>query len=243
VFAAPVLIAGLVMLDRVTLRRRLPSLLATTGALFALAVYATQYSDAGNAWGGRYLAIGLPIVTPLAAVGILRGLERLPRSSRAASALAMAVIVVALAASAVTSIYRQHVYASAVQELVVDATHGIDQQASDGPGENLGPVAPGDGDPRPVVLATERALGRLLWPRVRAERWLTALGDDVPLTAHRLRDAGVTRLVVVTVDPDRVTAQLADWYRADSGAKRVTVSFAYGGDAALQPAVVVFTAR
>jgi hypothetical protein len=237
VFAAPVLIAGWVMLDRATLHRALPSLLAVTGLLFALAVFATQYADAGNAWGGRYLAVGLPVVTPLAAVGIFRGLQNLPRSSRTVSTLAMAVIVVALAAGAVTSLYEEHVYVSAVQQLTVDATR--DDAGTGAPSS----AAPGDGDPRPVVLATEKAFGRLLWSRVREERWLTATGDDVPVFAHRLRDAGVRRLVVVTADPALVIAQLEPWYSTSDGAQRVKVSFPLRRDAAPQPAVIVFIAR
>ena len=225
--ASPVLLVGLVMLDRAVVRRPMPALLAATALLFTLAVFATQYSDAGNAWGGRFLAVGLPVVTPLASIGLIGGLRSLPRASRRLATVGVVAMVVAMGAMAIASLVTDHRFTESMRTTVAAVTARR---------------APGDGDPRPVVLAGDRATGRLLWSLAIEQRWLTARDDDVVLHASRLRAAGVRRLVVITADPQRVIEQLRPWYDAPDGVDRVSVMVPFGRRVTLAVAVVTFDA-
>ena len=225
--ASPVLLVGLVMLDRAVVRRPMPALLAATALLFTLAVFATQYSDAGNAWGGRFLAVGLPVVTPLASIGLIGGLRSLPRASRRLATVGVVSMVVAMGAMAIASLVTDRRFTESMRTTVAAVTARS---------------APGDGDPRPVVLAGERASGRLLWSLAIEQRWLTSRDDDVALHASRLRAAGVRRLVVITPNPQRVIEQLRPWYDAPDGVDRVSVMVPFGRRVTLAVAVVTFDA-
>lgn len=69
--AFPIGFAGLLAIDRATLQTSAARILFGTFALFALAVLATQYASGGTAeWGGRYFAIGLPLLVPVALLAL-----------------------------------------------------------------------------------------------------------------------------------------------------------------------------
>lgn len=69
--AFPIGCAGLLAVDRATLATTTVRVLLGTFALFSLAVLATQYANGGTAeWGGRYFAIGLPLLVPVALLAL-----------------------------------------------------------------------------------------------------------------------------------------------------------------------------
>ncbi len=79
VFAFPVLFAGLAVLRRDALRDMTPMFLLVVATIFFVAVIFTQYGVGGSVeWGGRYFAIGVPLVCPVA----LDSLRRVASASR-----------------------------------------------------------------------------------------------------------------------------------------------------------------
>ena len=85
--AAPVLAAGLVALRRSCLRPLGAGLAFTTFAVFALLVAATQYARGGSGeWGGRYFALGLPVLVPVALLALAEAGARLDAVTRRAAA-------------------------------------------------------------------------------------------------------------------------------------------------------------
>jgi hypothetical protein len=104
-------------------------------------------------------------------------------------------------------------------------------------------VPAGDGDARPVVVVTNRSTGRLLYRRTEHERWLTVLESDLPLYGGRLRDAGIRRIVLVTSDPDRSSAQLGALYRQVGEPYWASVSLPFGRTATLSEATIILEAR
>ncbi len=254
--AAPVLVCGLVALDRATLTGRPVPVgpAAPTGAagpaaasngggapdgaavlvagctlvLFVLAVLATQYADAGNSWGGRFLALGIPLLGPFAAAGLGRLHAAVPAGDRRVLTGSLVVVSVALGAMAWGSIRADQRAAVAVDDLVVTATDGL---------------TAGDGDLRPVVVATEKGFGRLLWPRVRDQRWLLVPVDGLADRGPLLRAAGIERLALLTPDPAAAAAALAPWYDAAGPPVRTVVRSPGQADTVLAPAAVVLVAR
>ncbi len=227
VLTAPVMFAGLLLIDRSFWAEPAAVVAAVTATLFAIAVAATQYGDAGSAWGGRYFAVGLPMVTPLAAVGLSRAYASLPVATRRSALVGTIGVSFALAAMASSSLLADHRFAAATQQAVAVATAG---------------AAPGDGDPRPVVIAGDRAFGRLLWPLVRDQRWVTDEGNLAPV-ASGMRNAGIRMLTVITPRPKQAIDQLAPWYVATNGVTRVSVDVPFGRRVTLDVGVVTFTAR
>ena len=227
VLTAPVMFAGLLLVDRSLWAEPAAVVVGVTAAIFTLAVVATQYSDAGSAWGGRYFAVGLVLVTPLAAVGLARAHASLPVERRRSALVGAIGVSVALAAMAASSLLADHRFAAATQQAVAAATAG---------------ALPGDGDPRPVVIAGDRAFGRLLWPLVRDQRWVTDEGDLTPV-ASGMRNAGIQMLTVITPRPQQAIDQLAPWYVATNGVNRVSIDVPFGRRVTLDVGVVTFTAR
>jgi hypothetical protein len=199
--ATPLLVGGLLLLDRETLVRREVSMLVATFALFFVAVAATQYSNGGGGgWGGRYFAIGLPIIVPVAALAIRRtGLDLASGARRPALAMGAAIGLV-LAVSASSSLLVDHRLTREFEDTVASVTADLDA---------------GDGDPRPVVVSTRPALGRLAFRLVLDDqRWIgmSSTDEDVVPFLERLHDLGVERLVLVTSEPDETMAAISSRY-------------------------------
>jgi hypothetical protein len=200
VFAAPLLVGGLVLLDRATLARRDVMLLVGTCALFFLAVLATQSSNGGGGgWGGRYFAIALPLIVPVALVAVHRAGQTIaPRVRPAAVALCVAVALI-ITLSASSSLLIDHRLTGNFEAAVASATAGLDA---------------GDGDSRPVVVSTRPGLGRLAYRLVLDQRWLEVAAEDEDVVPYfeRLRALGIRRLVVVTDEPDETIAAIVPLY-------------------------------
>ncbi|MCI0346934.1 MAG: hypothetical protein L0221_16070, partial [Chloroflexi bacterium] len=183
--AFPLLWVGLALGGRRLLATTDARVLAGGAGLFALAVLATQYPEGGSAeWGGRYFAVGLPLVVPLAIAGLDRGRRALGSEARQVGTAAVVLVATAFAVLGVAEVRTAH----RMGDDVVRAT------------ELAGATAePGEGG-LPVVVATAPLLPRLAWQTFDDQRWLLIdpeRAEDADLLS-RLRDTGVTRLVYVT---------------------------------------------
>lgn len=203
--AFPLLLVGGCLLRRDEVRGA-AALVAGTGGTFVLAVLATQYATGGSGeWGGRYFAIALPTLVPLALAGLVATAERYPRPEVRRLTVALVVVTACFAAAGIASL-----------RAVVEGTDAIvTQVASVAEGTDAG-----DGGP-PVVLTTGNALARLSWEHVPDGRWLLVDEAAVGEYADRLRDAGIDRLVFVGDDPDRTEAAVEGSYRVVSTADPV----------------------
>jgi hypothetical protein len=180
---SPVLAAGLVSLRRSTLIETGARLALATFVLFAAAVAATQYTGGGSVeWGGRYFALGLPVLVPVVVLALARAGKPLDRGTRRCVAAALVVCAAAMGVMAMGSLGAVH---RRTDRLTA---------AADSAGRQ---VAPGG---RPVMVATTSSVPRLAWATFERQRWLIARPDDLGELVDRLRVAGVVDMVLVSRD-------------------------------------------
>ncbi len=190
--ACPLIAAGLVVLRRSSLREAPAQVAFGTFALFAFAVIATQYARGGSGeWGGRYFALGLPVLIPVVLLALADAGALLDGSTRRAAAGALVVCSLSTTAMGLTSLSDTHRFTARFMATVDQAGRGIA-----GVGE------------KPVLIATSGAVPRLAWATFDRQRWLLADPGDLGPLAARLRTAGVDRLVLVTDTPARDLAEL-----------------------------------
>lgn len=124
--AFPLGFAGLLAMDRVALATTLARILGATFALFALAVLATQYSNGGTAeWGGRYFAVGLPLIIPVLLLALRRHVHHRP----AVAALIGCTVVMSV--MGVASVRSTHRFTTELMT-AIDRTGGEVQVATSG---------------------------------------------------------------------------------------------------------------
>lgn len=187
----PLLIVGLVLVRRDDLRAPASVGLAVAG-VFWLAVLATQYRSGGSGeWGGRYFAIGLPLVMPTVAVVVARSCRDLAQRDVRIFVGALGVICAVLAGTALVTIAKFH-------DLTARVVDMVETTAADAP--------PGDGG-SPVVVSTLAAIPRLSWREVPEGRWfLTLTKADLGAAFQALGDVDVDAATVVLYpsydDPD-----------------------------------------
>jgi hypothetical protein len=168
--------------------------LSLIAAVFTAGVAATQYRQGGGIeWGARYVAVVLPLVVPLALVGLEQARGRLPRSAASRMVAALVVITGAL------------VYVGGMAQRSANEFAGIleDRIARVAPSSRVGQ---GDQDRRPVVVSAEFVIPQITWSVYDGRRWLR-LRDDEPVAVKgpdpriaALVDAGVDRFTFVTTD-------------------------------------------
>lgn len=199
IVAAPVLVAGLVLLRPGDLRPgsagpadgcptgRLTTLrlCLATAALTAVAVSALSYDNGGGAeWGGRYYHLLLPLLVPAGLLGLLRGRDLLPEDRRTEAAVAVAVIAASLSVLGIRTLQDRRAGAEFTVRTVVPAI------------EQTGPAADGG---TPIVVSDRPTLGRFAWSELHRFRLLSVTDTDrLNEVADQLRRAGVTRWVLVT---------------------------------------------
>jgi hypothetical protein len=175
----PLAAAGVILLRRDELRSPATALAAGTFALFALGVLATQYPQGGSGeWGGRYFAVGLPLLVPLALAGLAAQAPRVDRVTGRTGAAALAVCTAAMSVMAVASLRSNHRFTAELMARIDRVGHQV-------------------GD-RPVLVTTAPALPRLAWRTFDRQRWLLAEEDGLAELVARLRAAGVGRFGLVT---------------------------------------------
>ncbi len=179
--ASPLVLAGLVAVRRshFVSSGTTATLAAGTFAGFALAVLATQYSTGGSfEWGGRYFAIGLPLVVPVGLLALRQVGESLAPTTRRLAAAGLVVCTLSMAVMSVGAIRE-------TRRLTGEMMVAIDRAAR-------------TIDARPVILTTERAVPRTAWATFDRQRWLLDLSDDLSPVVGRLRGAGIDRIALVS---------------------------------------------
>lgn len=184
--ACPVIAAGLVALRRSSLDTVGARVALGTFAAFAGAVAATQYARGGSGeWGGRYFAIGLPILVPVALVALADAGRALDGASRRRVVVALAACSVVMSVMAMASITDTHRFTDRLMA------------SADRAGRSISGVE------KPVMITTNGAIPRLAWATFDRQRWLLAPPDDLAPLAGRLRAAGTDQVVLVTDHLDR----------------------------------------
>ncbi len=180
--AFPLGAAGLVLVRRSTLGTTAARVAFGVFGVFCLCVVASQYAVGGSTeWGGRFFALGLPAVVPVLLVALKqRALDRWAAGSLVVCSLAMAILGAA-------SLRHQH---RRLGQLVAAAARVE------------------TGDARPVMVATYGSVPRWAWRTFDRQRWLTTEPADLPGLLARLREAGVSRIGLVTPDQARDRALL-----------------------------------
>jgi hypothetical protein len=197
----PALTVGLLTVNREVWEHVVTGWLLRVGGAYALLVALTQYAQAGGVeWGARYLAVALPVLVPAAVASVSAALRRTALPTRRVALGCLVAGSLATTGLAAWSLRYTH-----------DATRRfagrITEAAAQAPGPDLG-----DGDRRPIVLATWFAVGRLTSVPGPDVRGLTVTDPrQVPELGRRLREAGVERFVLVSEEPGDLDA-LAPWY-------------------------------
>ena len=185
--ACPVLTVGILLVRR-DVWTPPAVLLGATSGLYAAAVFATQYGQAGGAeWGARFLALLLPAAVPLA----LRAIQVQGEVTPAARKPGLGFLVAASVAMTALSVWTLATYHQNIRDwntVMAEALTGRE-------GPDLG-----DGDTAPVVVTTWSGLGRFLWPLDEPRRGLMVPADLLEEYAARLDEAGVEELVFVALD-------------------------------------------
>jgi hypothetical protein len=187
--AFPVAAAGLALVRRTTLRTLTARISLGVFALYAGGVIASQYAVGGSTeWGGRFLALGLPVVVPVLLLALKQQAAGLDRDVRRWAVGALVVCSLATSTLAITSLRHQH---RALGQLVAAA----EQAGQD--------VAAAGAEGPPVMIATYGSVPRWAWSTFDRQRWLTATPDDLEGLLARLRAVGVSRAGLVTPDIGR----------------------------------------
>jgi len=185
--------AGILLVGAQTVSARPARILLGTFTLFAAAVIATQYAKGGTAeWGGRYFAIGLPLLVPVALLAIRDRARALAPTTARVAAGALVACTVLTAAVGVAALRYAHGFTA-------DAMTTIDRAAGAGAGA---------GPDQPVVIATSGAVPRLAWATFDRQRWLLVPPDELAAVIARLRQADIHRATFVTHDAEHETPNL-----------------------------------
>lgn len=177
----PVLTLALVLFTLAWARAWPARLLVLAAGAFVAAVVATQYRTGGTGeWGGRYFAIGLPVLVALSVPLLRDQRDELPPSSRRPATVAVAVASVALALGAVRVTADARDASAAVAEAVVAQVDGSDVDAT---------------------ISTNGAISRFAWESVMdGRRWMSAGTDDLPVLTGGLAEpeGEAARIALVT---------------------------------------------
>jgi len=198
VFAAPLLVGGLVVIRREDLLDLTPRVLLVTWALFSAAVLATQYSRGGSGeWGGRYFALGLPILCPVVLASMRATGLRLHRAPRRLALGACVAVVVSLGLVGIYDLRSIHLRTNDI----VEAAQAVSASTS-----------PGDGG-KPIVMTYDGVLPRASWRVFGSRRYLMPPENQAAKYLVRLRRAGIRELMFATRDPRVRLEQLGPAYR------------------------------
>jgi hypothetical protein len=195
--AFPLAVFGIGLADRHYVRDPGRLILTVTVGLFLGGVLATQYGAGGSAeWGGRYFALGLPLLTVLSIDALARHSPTLPAPVRRRAGAALVTCSLLMAVGAATSLASLHRHNHRLVERLVSSSQQVDA---------------GDGGMAVVVSAWPN-IARHAWPTIPPQRWLhnsdKALGDEL---AARLIDAGITELTFIGQEPEEITPYLEDY--------------------------------
>lgn len=194
--------AGLTLLRGDVAHSPRTRLLLTTLGAYVLAVGATQYPGGGTTeWGGRYFALGIPLLGAVAAASLHQVLAGLPGRTRRAIRGSLVVAALAMAVLAVSSITHAH-------DRNRDRTDGVLAAAVRLP-------ASVDGQ-KPVVLTEDPQIPRLSRGRLNDVRFLLIEPEEITPYLDRLARLGITDVLIVSIDPSASLPEIpASWSVAD----------------------------
>jgi hypothetical protein len=196
--AFPLMLAGLLLIRRAQLQTTAAQIGAVTFAVFAFAVLATQYTKGGSGeWGGRYFALGLPVLVPVLLLALRDAGRALAPSTRRYAAASLATVTVVMAIMGIASLTNGHRFTA---DLMADVGRAGHQAAAD----------------RPIMITTSPAIPRFAWKTFEDQRWLLTTPEAIDGLLQRLRAAGIERAVLVTNGNDPVKAQLPSDVAIDS---------------------------
>ena len=185
--ATPVLTVAIVLLTVAWTRAWPTRVLVLAAGAFVAAVVATQYRTGGTGeWGGRYFAVGLPVLVALSVALLADHGDELDAPRRRLVTVCLAITSVALAIGAVGVAGDARDASAAVADAVVAE---VDRAEVD------------------ATISTNGAIGRFAWESVMdGRRWLSAGIDDLPSVTARLAEpegqAGSIALVTRNLEDD-----------------------------------------
>ena len=147
-------------------------------------------------WGGRYFALGLPVLVPVVMVACIRAPWTVSRTSRAAIVASAASVSLAFALLAAISLHHEK---SDNHRLVSEI-----ERVSSAQGAN------------PVIVSVVPWLGRLSWSIYDKTQMLYVPPGDLGMAARRLRDAGVQRLTFVSFTNTDYASFMTGWNRTST---------------------------
>lgn len=206
-FAAfPMLWLGLLALRRRRIATDPRRFLVVIVVVFTAALFATNYAVGGSIqWGGRYLALMLPLAVPLAVDAIWSRLDdaRFDATARRRVGALLCALGLLTSLTAVRTVRVRH---EAVSSLTSALAHAA---------EVAGPSGTGLMPDRPVALAYNRLVPQLLYGSFDELVWLgpDRRDDTGPDAARALKDAGVDRVVVHGAPADLPGWE--DWYEVE----------------------------
>ena len=190
-------VVGLALVEGTVARSPATRLIALTSAAFAVSIVLSQYAVGGHTeWGGRYFALGLPLVGAVAAASLHRAFTAWPRRTAVAMQVSLVVAAISIGALAVATLRSAHERNRGRSDAVLAA-------AAD--------LSAGDGG-APVVITEDEQLPRLARGRYREVRFLLVAPSEVDRYLVRLADAGIDDLLLVSIDPPDSLAALPPEY-------------------------------
>lgn len=188
--AFPLLVVGLLLVGRGTLRSTTARMLSGVSVLFVAGVLATQYAKGGGGeWGGRYFALIIPVGVPVVLLALKDQRYRLSAGAAKVAVIALVVCSVALSVMGLTALRSSHRNTAALVAAVARAGDSVDADM-------------------PVMVTTEGAMPRVAWPTFDRQRWLLAQPNGLEDLLGRLRAEGITEVGFVTRNLDRDRAGL-----------------------------------
>lgn len=200
--AFPLLLAGLVQLRRRDLSSFTARLVAIASAVLVFAVWMTSYPIGGAAeWGGRYYHVVLPLLVPLAVIGLGRAWTALGSPSRGVAAACLVVAAVALTGVSI----RNNIEMRQGSADVVEATLQVAFDAA----------PPADGG-SPIVVTGGNGMGRVAWDHLDELRIARAGDGRLAELLALLADAQVDSVVLSVHHSEDIGPEvLGEWHIAE----------------------------
>ncbi len=205
--AFPLLVAGLIGLRRTDLRSPLVRVCVITTVLASLAIWGTSYAIGGGAeWGGRFYHLLLPVIVPVAVVGLDRLLHALPATSLAGRSVSPRTLVVGCAIVLTASIGLVWVRYS------IGTRDWTKMILAEGLSAAEASTPPDDGG-LPLIVTDVRGIPRMAWSHIGQVRYLRVPEPELlaPLLERlATTDVGTVNVVVSPQQP-LPDASLQDW--------------------------------
>lgn len=175
--ATPVLVAGILLVQRSDFADSPRRMVLITAAVFVASVLVTQERGGGGAqWGGRYLMPVIPILLPLAIFFIGRLLQSIPKAvPSVVVSLAIASLVLTMDATIVLKSGREN-SANLTQSLITLAER-VDAAEAD----------------RPVVMSSRTQIGRHAWRTIGDIDYFLVPEEDLKVYLGRFVESGAER--------------------------------------------------